>query len=712
MKIRKPEFARTYVYNMLIVIIVIVVILDSLWIYQAYEELESKAKHLRSSYIDKQRILIKNDVVRIANYIDYCKSIITREEKTKLSSRFNNLFNRAENLYKKNEGLPMKEIKEKILNLIYSKMYNNNEYYTLVYSLDKGSFKLGAEPDNYKYDKPFTVNAETIKELIGNYNKINLHSNDYLWHIQGGGAFKSVNSNKLEYIKLGVIRYFKPLNIYIILCAYTGDLAQKIQSDILNWIDELKFPADQYFFIDKYDRTPLIYDGKKVSDKKLGKMSDKILDTYSGETNRIINSSGSGYIYYPIPNKKSTGLYHKISYIQTMDDWEWIVGAGVYMEDIEFEINIMRQNLELKTIYNIITILFILFAFIVVSLLVARFIIRKAQKNFNSFYDFFDQSAANSVMIDPDSQAFREFEMLANSVNSMIRKRLQIEEALKESENKFKDIAERLESLVESRTRELAEKQAQLIHSGRLVTLGEMAAGMAHEINQPLSTIKFALDNLEIAVKEDKFDNEYLKKKSKKVNLAVNKISNIINHVRIFSREQVSHNDKAEKFKIKQSINNAIQLVGEQFKNSNIELKVTGIGTDLITVGEVYKLEQVIINLLSNARDAVLEKASTETDDFKMKVSIKAAIRNNEIIEIIVEDNGIGIRPDLIEKVLNPFYTTKEVGKGTGLGLSISYGIIQEMNGDIRFNSDVNGTQAIINLPLKSRSGLTAKDAK
>ena len=700
MKMRKPEFARTYVYNMLIVIIVIVVILDSLWIYQAYDELESEVKHLRSSYIEKQRILIKKDVVRIANYINYCKSIITREEKTKLSSRFNNLFDRAEHLYKKNEGLPIKEIKEKILNLIYSKMYNNNEYYTLVYSLDNGSFKLGAEPDNYKYNKPFTVNAETIKELIGNYNKINLHSNDYLWHIQGGGAFKSVNSNKLEYIKLGVIKYFKPLNIYIIICAYTGDLAQKIQNDILGWIEELKFPANQYFFIDKYDRTPLIYDGKKVPDMKLGKMSDKILDTYSGETNRIINSSGSGYIYYPIPNKKTKGLYHKISYIQTMDDWEWIVGAGVYMEDIEYEINVMRQNLELKTIYNIITILLILFAFIIVSLLVARFIIRKAQKSFSSFYDFFDQSATNSVIIDPDSQSFREFEMLANSANSMIQKRLQIEKALKESQNKFKDIAERLESLVESRTRELAEKQAQLIHSGRLVTLGEMAAGMAHEINQPLSTIKFALDNLEIAVKEDKFDNEYLKKKSKKVNIAVNKISNIIDHVRIFSREQVSCKEKTEKFKIKQSINNAIQLVGEQFKNSNIELKVAEIGTDLIIVGELYKLEQVIINLLSNARDAVLEKASIETDDFIMKVSIKTAIWNNEIIEIIVEDNGIGIRSDLIEKVLNPFFTTKEVGKGTGLGLSISYGIIQEMNGDIRFNSDVKGTQAIINLPL------------
>jgi two-component system, cell cycle sensor histidine kinase and response regulator CckA len=442
MKIHKPEFARTYVYNLLFIIIVIFVILDSLWVYQAYDDLEQKVKELRSSYLEKQRGLIRNEVMRISSYIDYRKNKITREEKNKLSSRVTNLYANADKLFKENETLPLTEIKEKVLRLIYSQPYNNSKYYALVYSMDKGFIKLGANADSAKKDRQFNLSAETIKELIENNNKVNQLSRDYLWHIQAGGAYGSVNSNRLQYIKLGAIRYFKPLNIFIVLGAYTDGLTDKIQEDILEWIDTVKFPNNQYFFIDKYDGTPLIYDGEKVRNNAQSNASEKTIKTYKKETSRIIDTSGRGYIYYPMSTKGAQGLYHKISYIKTLDDWGWIVGAGVYMEDVENEINIMRAKLEIKTIYNVAAIILILFGFIIISLLIANFIIKKAQKSFNSFYEFFEKTALNSAIIDPKSQTYREFEMLAHSANSMSKKRLQIEAALKYSENRFKDIAE------------------------------------------------------------------------------------------------------------------------------------------------------------------------------------------------------------------------------------------------------------------------------
>jgi signal transduction histidine kinase len=143
------------------------------------------------------------------------------------------------------------------------------------------------------------------------------------------------------------------------------------------------------------------------------------------------------------------------------------------------------------------------------------------------------------------------------------------------------------------------------------------------------------------------------------------------------------------------------KLLAQQFKNSNIDLIIKKIDNKLATIGDVYKLEQVIINLLSNAKDAVLERVTNDSDDNQMVITVYAERKNN-YIEIIVEDNGIGIRPDHIEKVLNPFFTTKDAGKGTGLGLSISYGIVQEMKGDIRFYSNKTCTQAIVTLPLIS----------
>ena len=815
MKIQKPEFARTYVYNLLFIIIIIIVVLDALWIFQAYEELEKNIKEMRSSYIEEERGNIRNEVMRISSYIDYQKNKITKNEKSKISDKITELYNRAEEIFIKDEALPIEKIKENILKMVYSPSYNNREYYTLVYSLNKGLIRLGADSKTQHTG----ISVETIRELIENNKRTNELSTDYLWHIQGGGAFGSINSNRLDYIKVGAIKFFKPLNIFIIIGTYSDVLTKKIQDDILGWIDTLKFTNNQYFFIDKYNGTPLIFNGKRVEKNTISKFSDNTLNIYESKTKKIIETTGQGYIYYPIQEKKSSELYHKISYIKTLNDWGWIVGTGVYMEDIESEINIMREKLEIKTIFNISEIILLMFAFIIVSLIIARFIIKKAQKSFNSFYDFFEESTLTSSLIDPSKQTYREFEMLAFSANKMSQKRLNTEEALKFSENRFKDIAEsmadwiweidenleykyvsgklkkilgrkgneflgkdysemylkdcdkpsrdhfielikerknivdlniwiknskgericlqtnaipfydlknnfagyrgiskditlkvkallelerhkeNLETIVETRTNELAEKQAQLIHSGRLAALGEMAAGMAHEINQPLSTIKFVLDNLRMAISSGKFDNEYLKNKSNKVNIAVKKISNIINHVRVFSREQYPGNNKLEKLKVKASINNAVQLLQQQLINNGITLNIEKVDSNLITNGDVYRLEQVIINLLSNAKDAVMEKALLKQDNYQMHISVYAG-KNKERIEIIVEDNGIGIKPEHLEKVLNPFFTTKEAGKGTGLGLSISYGIIQEMGGEINFSSSNKGTQAIVTLPF------------
>jgi len=240
----------------------------------------------------------------------------------------------------------------------------------------------------------------------------------------------------------------------------------------------------------------------------------------------------------------------------------------------------------------------------------------------------------------------------------------------------------------------------QLLQSERLAGIGELAAGIAHEINQPLNTISFGLDNLFDALKTHHTDVAYIQKKADKIFEGILRMRNIIDHVRTFSRDQENYLPMS--FDISQSITNALSLISEQYKKQDIRLETCLGETSYMPVGNMYKFEQVILNLLSNARDAIEEKTAKQEEPFSGAITISTEQSTSELITR-VKDNGIGISADKLAKVLLPFYTTKEAGKGTGLGLSISYGIIKEMGGEIRINSiPGEGATVSVILPVKN----------
>jgi len=237
--------------------------------------------------------------------------------------------------------------------------------------------------------------------------------------------------------------------------------------------------------------------------------------------------------------------------------------------------------------------------------------------------------------------------------------------------------------------RDISQRQkmeAKQIHADRMANLGEMAAGIAHEINQPLNIISLIMDKILFeSAKTESIDLEFLKIKSDKIFENITRMRNIIDHIRAFSRSQDDY--LLTFFDLNSSIENAVSMIGEQYKHLGISLNLHLNKQIPQLFGNNYKFEQVIINLLINAKDAVLEKKKAQTDYFKMIIGIKSYYRDQMIL-IEVTDNGIGISSDDINNILLPFYTTKDEGKGTGLGLSICYQIIKEMNGNIEISSD------------------------
>lgn len=246
------------------------------------------------------------------------------------------------------------------------------------------------------------------------------------------------------------------------------------------------------------------------------------------------------------------------------------------------------------------------------------------------------------------------------------------------------------------------EMEKHLIHTERLVGIGEMATGIAHEINQPLNTISFGIDNLLHAMENDKADGEYVKEKARKIFEGIHRMRSIIDHVRTFSRSNDDYILSA--FNLNETIENALSLVREQFNNREITL-ITELEPDsLVQVhGNTFKIEQVLLNLLSNSRDAIEEKQKLMEGEFKASINLTTRRAGDNVI-LSVKDNGNGIAPEHLDHITTPFYTTKEPGKGTGLGLAISYGIIKEHKGNLSFRSNPGaGTTVEIELPAMDK---------
>jgi PAS domain S-box-containing protein len=231
------------------------------------------------------------------------------------------------------------------------------------------------------------------------------------------------------------------------------------------------------------------------------------------------------------------------------------------------------------------------------------------------------------------------------------------------------------------------ETEAKLYHIDRLASLGEVSAGLAHEINQPLNMIYMIIDKILFEyANTEVIDIELLKKQSDKIYGNINRVKKILNHIKGFSRSQKEI--LTSTFDINSSIENAVMMISSQFKNLGIKLS-TQLSENLqVLAGNTYRFEQVIINLLGNAKDAVIDmNEMAKVEVYEMVVGIKSYRDDNEII-IEISDNGIGIDNDNLKELFVPYYSTKDESKGTGLGLPICYQIIKEMNGTIEISSE------------------------
>ena len=258
-----------------------------------------------------------------------------------------------------------------------------------------------------------------------------------------------------------------------------------------------------------------------------------------------------------------------------------------------------------------------------------------------------------------------------------ISERQRIEAALQQTAEELKEKSHRLEIS----NQELKDATVQLVQSEKLAALGELTAGVAHELNQPLNGIKIVAQSLIRDIRKDRLDVEELDQELAEVVFQVDRMSEIIDHMRIYSRRSDGANQ--EMIDVNDIIDGANKFLYQQLTNHNIKV-LKQFGSDLPQVlGDPIRLEQVVQNLITNARKAVDSSANGNKS-----IEIKTYQDNGRHVVFEVSDNGLGIPADKLELIFEPFFTTREKGEGTGLGLSISKTIVEEHNGRIEAASN------------------------
>jgi C4-dicarboxylate-specific signal transduction histidine kinase len=243
---------------------------------------------------------------------------------------------------------------------------------------------------------------------------------------------------------------------------------------------------------------------------------------------------------------------------------------------------------------------------------------------------------------------------------------------------------------MQRREQELREKQEQLVQAAKLATLGELTTGVAHELNNPLNNIGLFIGNVIDSVRMGRIDEESALRQLTSAMQQVHKATEIITHLRTFGRAAP---ESREPTHINQVVEQSLSLMREQLKLRSIDVQLALAPEDPVVMANPIRLEQVFMNLLTNARDAVSESS-------KKMIRITSSLQQDSV-RLVFQDTGPGVPPGIEQRIFDPFFTTKEVGAGTGLGLSITYGIVKDHEGSIRLeNRPGEGATFLVALPL------------
>ncbi len=489
-----------------------------------------------------------------------------------------------------------------------------------------------------------------------------------------------------------------------------------IETLVAKVIREAKYSDNGYFWADYSNGQNVFIRGSKTERTMRWDMIDvkgkKLLHEIIG-----IALSGGGYTDYWWPRPNTDEPLHKRGYSIYYEPFDWIIGTGNYFDDIEkmLQKKADESKKALRKTILILIIIFLAVAIVIVSISIligkrlskpivylsefmrelsgkesySKRIRKSTNDEIGILYDEFNSLLSVNEKSRDELKKHRE--KLEEQVNL---RTLELKNLNKELKNANKELNCKNETILEKNDKlhltinHLKETQAQLLQSEKMASLGILTAGVAHEINNPLNYIMGAYIGLLRHYEENTFSEnpEQVGILIEAMKIGIDRSSAIVHGLNQFSRKSDSYDEDCNVHEI---LENSLTMLHNQIKH-NITVEKDFNASDIVIKGNVGSLHQVFINILGNAVQAIESKG---------KITVKTEDNGSEVL-ITITDSGIGIPKENLNKLTDPFFTTKDPGKGTGLGLSITYNIIKEHKGKLMFESvEGKGTSVKIILP-------------
>ena len=625
---------KNFTFWIIFLPIVSIILTSSILTYKfiSYEENEAKeeAIKLEKRFTENIKRTIKNRINRVIDLIETKIEITKEEEKKNIKNIINIGYKTVEEVYLSNKHLSYNEVIKKISKRLKNlKFYSNKSGYFFILNLDN---LVLMHPQKSEQNKVVTnLQDKKGKYFIQSFRKIATSK-------EGEGFdswyWKKPNTNKIEK-KIGYIKVFKPLNLYIGTAKYIEDINTKIKNDTLKLINILKYDKDEYVFVVNKQGTTLSHINKDFINIPI----EKLTNTEQGIVKNILekakNKEGSIIEYIPTSHNIGEKLSKKISFVKTIPSLEWIVGTGQYTTKLLEELEKRKEELD-KELANTTNDILIISSIITIVLII---ILTSISRNLQSQLRNYESQLANKNQT-------------------------------------LKDLNESLEEKVKNQLVKTREKEELLHQQSKLAAMGEMIGNIAHQWRQPLSTISTAASGIkmhkEIGILSDKEMNRSLDA----IVLNTKVLSQTIDDFRNFFKKDKKKNF----FQIDNTIEKVISLLSASFTNKEIII-VKDLSDD-----EIFNLEneltQALLNIINNAKDALL------INNIENKYIFITTYVKEDKLHIKIKDNAGGIPLEIINKIYEPYFTTKFKAQGTGIGLYMSKTIIEKhMKGSIKVSN-------------------------
>lgn len=768
---------RDFQYLSIFTIIVSMVLLSGFWVYYDYQSFHLESERVRTKYMAEYRDLLQYQVNRVVEEIKYQQSVAESHLKESLQEHVHIGVRLAEDIFSRYQGRVDETFLEQLM---------RDSLLTLTFN--KGSGKLFIISDNSSTD-PDSLNpgggatpdrAEVLVQIKG--------ENETLF---GSTGVKEGTGEEVPILSYAT--RFPQLGWIIGMREYLDDFSQKVQQDTILHIEQIRFGKNgqEYIFATTYDGVSLTYPAKNKN--MLGVQDSN--GVYIVQELIKQAKAGGGFVQYVMPKIAGLPPKPKLSYAAPIPGWNWYIGAGVYIDEIDTIIQENRQTLWQGIKRHLLLMTAVLGGLLALHFTIAFYISRKVLRQIEIFSSFFRKATTHSVSMETSRLDYREFKEISRLANDMLKERNSILREIRLSRdewvNTFNAIGDCIITLddrgvvekanesagdffsippsefvgkpfeqicsmdtparltlqdhsphtmeIDVRDRDMTilassfplfaengdlqriiliahditEKkrlEGQLLQSQKMEAIGTLAGGIAHDFNNILSAILGYTQLTLTDIKQELPVDHYLEQ----VLQAGYRARDLVKQILTFSRQV-----KTEKAAVYPGTitKEALKLLRSSLP-STITIK-QDIDAECGTVFiDPTQLHQIIMNLCTNAYHAMEDGGGTISVKLSQHHLAPKALSNSpdlapgEYIELLIEDEGCGIAPDLQKKIFDPFFTTKTRGKGTGMGLAIVHGIIKECKGYISLESQVGkGTSFSINLPVYSESSPVREEA-